>query len=893
MLLLRIKLENWRGVESAEIQLDSGITIVEGDNEAGKTSFIEALNLLFRERDSTKKKELKRVTPKGVDAGSTVEVEFTSGEYHLTYSKTFNKKTATTLFIHKPASMQLVGVDAHDRVVQILDETIDFSLWQAIQLEQGGEFSQISFKNSDSLARALDNAAGGTGAGEGESVLLSKAKAEYLKYFTDKAGKETGELATLRQHGQTLEQSDNQIAGSLAELDAYIDDSARLSSELIALGERIPSMLVNVSGLEKQHADFTTLQHHLNASQAQVKSCELRLNEVDRQITERLDLKTESDALSDALTSGDKTTQELQLLHEKASKAFEASTKERNELLKERQNTETNFRSLEAAIELRDQRLKLQQLELQQQQLQTSQRELTDLEAELGSYRVDDKAINRIEKMEQQRRDQEIQIGGQSAAIKLQFLKSTSVDDGKAVRHFDAGDILNTDSSESAALKLNEDLKIDITPAADNYEITLEYQKTVDALNELLAECGVKSSVEAITAHRKRASLAARLHEIKRSHKALLQDQSADDLMRSIEAHKQSIAGLQSKVTSSVDSTSGPENSSSNDIEHQRQKSRQQIDELEHSINTARELRDQAQQNSADAKTKLDVCIESCVINKRSLEKLKKKALALESAISTQKLDSQRIAVAKELAEAKKTFDNAKVRIEQANAGGLELRVDNAKQSLQRAQEEVREYELQQADVKARLDQMQSEGLHEKHQSVLAERSDNAAMLKQLNQRARAAAKLWNTLCYHQRQAQLSYARPLADRVAIMGKVIFGDDFSVELSESLNIVARTLNGVTVPFDDLSGGAREQLGILLRLAAAQLVSKTEAMPLILDDTLGHTDAKRLETMGAILSSAAQTAQIVVMTCYPARYSYVGSAKVVHLRQHQGSLFEATE
>ena len=114
----------------------------------------------------------------------------------------------------------------------------------------------------------------------------------------------------------------------------------------------------------------------------------------------------------------------------------------------------------------------------------------------------------------------------------------------------------------------------------------------------------------------------------------------------------------------------------------------------------------------------------------------------------------------------------------------------------------------------------------------------------------------------------------------------------MELSQSLNIVSRTLKGVTVPFDDLSGGAREQLGILLRLAAAQLVSKTAAMPLILDDTLGHTDAKRLETMGAILNSAAQTAQIVVMTCYPARYSYVGSAKVVRLRQTQDGLFETS-
>jgi len=134
------------GVGAAEIQLDSTITIVEGDNEAGKSSFIEALNLLFRERDSTKKQELKRVTPKGVDVGSQVEVEFTTGPYHLTYSKTFNKKSATTLFIHKPGTVQLVGAEAHDRVLQILDETIDFGLWQAIQLEQGGEFTQVNFK---------------------------------------------------------------------------------------------------------------------------------------------------------------------------------------------------------------------------------------------------------------------------------------------------------------------------------------------------------------------------------------------------------------------------------------------------------------------------------------------------------------------------------------------------------------------------------------------------------------------------------------------------------------------------------------------------------------------------------------------------------------------------
>ena len=655
MQLLRIKLENWRGVEAAEIQLDAGITIVEGDNEAGKSSFIEALNLLFRERDSTKKQDLKRVTPKGVDAGSTVEVEFTSGEYHLTYSKTFNKKTATTLFVHKPSSLQLVGAEAHDRVVQILDETIDFSLWQAIQLEQGGEFSQVSFKNSDSLARALDNAAGGSGAGDGESALLAKVKAEYLKYFTERAGRETGELANLREQEQTLEQSGSQIAGSLAELDGYIDDSARLASELTALTVRVPSMQDNVAGLEKQHTDYTTLQHHLNAAQAEVKSCKLRLVEIDRCVAERLDLKNETDVLSETIASDGKTGEKLEQLYIKAREALEASTTERNGLLKKRQSVESQLRSTDAAIELRDQQLKLQQLELQHRQVQAGLNELKDLEVEIAGYRVDDKAINRIEKLEQQRRDQEIQIGGQSAAIRFRFLKSTTVDDGAEMHQYDAGDELTTDSSKAATLTLNKDLQVDITPAADNFELSIEYQKTDESLKSLLAEHGVKSPVEAVAAHRSRAALAARLKEIKRSHTAVSQGRNPDDLIRDIETRRGIIAGLQSKAA--VSGTG-----SSDDIESDRHNIRRQLEELEQSINTARELRDQRQQQCADAKTKLDVCLESCVINNRALEKLKKKAATLEAELSASTLNAQRLTVAGELAEVDKIYANAKIK---------------------------------------------------------------------------------------------------------------------------------------------------------------------------------------------------------------------------------------
>ncbi|MEM7258462.1 MAG: ATP-binding protein, partial [Pseudomonadota bacterium] len=152
MQFLRIRVENWRAVVAREITFGNGVNIVEGANEAGKSSFIEALNLLFRERDSSKKKEIRSIAPKGHDVGSTVLLEFKSGDYHLTYQKTFNRRPATSLLMHAPEILQFTGLAAHEKVQSILESTIDFGLWQALQLEQGAEFAHINLRHSGGLA---------------------------------------------------------------------------------------------------------------------------------------------------------------------------------------------------------------------------------------------------------------------------------------------------------------------------------------------------------------------------------------------------------------------------------------------------------------------------------------------------------------------------------------------------------------------------------------------------------------------------------------------------------------------------------------------------------------------------------------------------------------------
>jgi uncharacterized protein YhaN len=104
-------------------------------------------------------------------------------------------------------------------------------------------------------------------------------------------------------------------------------------------------------------------------------------------------------------------------------------------------------------------------------------------------------------------------------------------------------------------------------------------------------------------------------------------------------------------------------------------------------------------------------------------------------------------------------------------------------------------------------------------------------------------------------------------------------DFAVELNDELQIASRTLGGRTVPFESLSGGAKEQLGVIARLACALTVADDGGVPVVFDDTLGNTDPTRIETMGALLTLAGRRCQVIVLTCVPERFRHVGGATLV--------------
>ena len=107
-------------------------------------------------------------------------------------------------------------------------------------------------------------------------------------------------------------------------------------------------------------------------------------------------------------------------------------------------------------------------------------------------------------------------------------------------------------------------------------------------------------------------------------------------------------------------------------------------------------------------------------------------------------------------------------------------------------------------------------------------------------------------------------------------------DASLEIDERLQPGALTRRGPngsagteTGPFDALSFGAREQMGVISRLAYADLLKEAGRPTLIiLDDALVHSDAERLAQMKRVLFDAATRHQILLFSCHPEDWRDLG-------------------
>jgi len=297
-------------------------------------------------------------------------------------------------------------------------------------------------------------------------------------------------------------------------------------------------------------------------------------------------------------------------------------------------------------------------------------------------------------------------------------------------------------------------------------------------------------------------------------------------------------------------------------------------EETRESLEAARNVRDDLSAKHQEARIQHDLSAKNLSHSRESLDKARQTTtddaleMALKEAVRAESLKEDGVRSAEASLKAK-------------NPERVKALAETASGSLQTTRNQRTETQTEYTQVQERLRIHGEEGLHEKLHMAKTRLEQVEADNRSLTRRAAAARLLLETIREERDKARRAYVAPLKERIENLGRLVFDESFQVEINEELLIANRTANGVTVPFDLLSGGTKEQLSLIFRLACSMIVTKDGGAPVIMDDALGYTDPDRLRLMGAVLAKAAKECQIVIFTCVPDRYGNVGEATVVRL------------
>lgn len=124
-------------------------------------------------------------------------------------------------------------------------------------------------------------------------------------------------------------------------------------------------------------------------------------------------------------------------------------------------------------------------------------------------------------------------------------------------------------------------------------------------------------------------------------------------------------------------------------------------------------------------------------------------------------------------------------------------------------------------------------------------------------------------------QARETYLRPVMTELQPLLGLLF-DDASIAFDEKTLLPQMLMrNGQAEEVERLSGGMREQLSVLTRLAFARLLARNgRPAPVILDDALVYSDDDRIEKMFDALHRQARDQQIIVFSCRQRAFQQLG-------------------
>ena len=869
MILHRLRLTNFRGVANREITFpDQGVVVVCGPNEIGKSSMLEALDLLLTYRDRSTHRDVKAVRPVHADAGAEVEAEISTGPYRFVYRKRFHKKAMTELTVIEPKREQLSGDDAHERAEAMLAETLDTRLWDAQRVLQSASTNAVNLSGSDALSRALDAAAGDTDAAPAgvESLLIDRVEAECSRYFTG-TGRPTGVWKAAIDRVRAAEAEAGRCLLAVADVDERVSRHEQLTAALRDLEVTLGPATARLTAARGAHEALTALREQLQqarlvATAAAATATNSALANGQRQQL-IADVERRGLALIEFRGRLAEATEQEAVVVEVAEEAAAAAERSAAALTAAQRRFDTARTVAETCVA----REAADKLAARVTGIDDTVAELARIAVGLAAITLTGKALADIEEHSAAVGHIGAQLNADTATVEFTAPAELDVTVDGHPRTLAAGQAWIQPASAAVTVEVPGVLSVRIDPGAS----TAKLRADLDAAQQLLDQQLRASGVADLKAARELDARRRALADSRATHAAKLEGLCAGEDPAALRTQ---LADLRAAASDGerIDAEAAAA----------------ELAAADSALRTARTGADTCQKAAVAAAaavtgkaTAVTVARERLTTAEAEFVLVRDQLATLRAAVDDEAVAAQAAADAGEQRAADDAANALAERYAAAEPAAVEAELAAASEAEATISADRDTVTMELHKLTAELGVIGSEGRQGQLDEAQAELERARAEHTRIGERAEAAQLLRSTMIRHRDNTRQRYVQPYRAELERLGREVFGSSFEVEVDTELTIQTRTLHGRTVPYDSLSGGAREQLGILARLAGAALVAKEDTVPVIIDDALGFSDPDRLVKMGAVLNTVGDRGQVIVLTCTPGRYDGVADAAVIEL------------
>ncbi|KAA1013646.1 AAA family ATPase [Paraburkholderia panacisoli] len=839
--------------------LQPGLNLFTGPNEAGKSTVAEAVRAVFLER--YKASHLKDLLPWGKASGQpSVEVSFELDGVQCRLSKQFVTRQRCELRI----GQAVFGEDeAEDKLAALLgfsraargplkaeNAGVPGLLW----VQQGGthELRDSTGHAAHYLRDALSQLSGGSESA-GEDALLAAVQRELRQLLTARTQKSTGPLA----------EAETALAASIAERDElqqqrhqFEENIARLASQQEAFDDtqrkRPWELHEQKAVLAQQRADAAAeLERSLHglAQSLQVSEAELALSLQQEQGAAELEAAVARERQQ--LDAARANVSAAQTDHAQAATGvaqFEQASVDANRAL-ELANAAVTAADLRSQIGFY--RTESERLDAAIAAAGKANDAVLEAAREAAAVEIDEAKLKRLTALDGELTVLRARTEAAMTRIEYRLNGALTVDGAQITGE----GLLRVDDEK--LIGLGELGELRVIPGVSDLSGQLSELASLEAAHaQLLQALGVASLGDAQARHEKWKTLIAQ-----QKSQAKILDVHAP---QGIDALRAALASAAARLQASNERLAGlPDVSAA-----------QPLDEARRNADIARDALEAARKVLGQAAEKRSTGIATA---ESLAAQLQRKEAQLNDETYRRNRTQWQTKIVEQRVQVDALRKQREARERELDAARLDDPAAEAKRyraSAELARNEQHERQVRIAQLRSQLETVGASGLGERLAALEARVEQATRRKDELSLRA-SALSLLDEVLVDERDAALAQLRaPLTERLGHYLKRIFPQS-TLALGDDLSPATLDRHGRADTLDALSFGTREQLGILTRLAYADLLQASGRPTLLmLDDAAVHTDAARRDALKRALIDAATRHQILVFTCHPELWDDLG-------------------